>query len=153
MNKCLWGSHMIKDTVSWGAQGRGMYQLGFDQSRAALSETEQGFVIKIRLYAKGKWQIRWQAVASASGGDLKWLWVSRSDNQEATWDVEWGEQHKAREIMEPMSTGQNPCLSLIALNLDNPGALQKLFKVLAVCTADWQLRESERGDGQELEKL
>lgn len=71
-----------------GTQGRGMYQLGFDQtSRAVLSDIEEGICykdwtlrpnwfgsVKIGLYTAGSWQCQWQAVASASNGDLRLLW-------------------------------------------------------------------------------
>ena len=69
-----------------------------------------------------------QAVASASGGELKSLWVSSFDNQEGMQHLKWGKQHKleAWETLEPMSMGQKPWLSLITSKLDNTGDLQKL---------------------------
>lgn len=48
-----------------------------------------------------------QAVVSASGGELKSLWVSSFDNQEGMQHLKWGKQHKleAWETLEPMSKG------------------------------------------------
>ena len=80
------------------------------------------------LHSCGSWWTQWQVVASASGGDLKSLRVSSSDNQEGMQHLKWGKQHKleAWETPEPMSMGQKPWLSLTTSKLDNAGGLQKL---------------------------